>query len=106
MTSANWRRRVERKLTDLAAGDASGCVARMSTFIWLLLAFLVCVSLAEAQAPKIARIGYVSGTGTASNQGPYVEALRQGLRELGYTEGKNFIIEYRGSEGKPDGTCQ
>jgi hypothetical protein len=33
MTSANWRRRVERKLTDLAAGDASGCVARMSTFI-------------------------------------------------------------------------
>ena len=34
--------------------------------------------------------------------GPYVEALRQGLRDLGYVEGKNFEIEFRGAEGKPD----
>ena len=58
---------------------------------------------AEAQqAGKIPRIGYVSGTGDASNQGPYVEALRQGLRDLGHIEGKNFVIEYRGAEGKLD----
>ena len=58
---------------------------------------------AEAQQPaKIPRIGYVSGTGDATNQGPYVEALRQGLRDLGYIEGKNFAIEYRGAEGKLD----
>jgi hypothetical protein len=58
--------------------------------------------VAEAQqATKIPRIGYVSGTGNASNQGPYVEALRQGLRDLGYIEGKNFAIEYPGAEGKP-----
>ena len=57
----------------------------------------------EAQQPtKIPRIGYVSGTGDATNQGPYVEALRQGLRELGYVEGKNITIEYRGAEGKLD----
>ena len=43
-----------------------------------------------------------SGTGSASNPGPYVEALRQGLRDLGYVEGKNFEIEFRGAEGKPD----
>jgi putative tryptophan/tyrosine transport system substrate-binding protein len=58
--------------------------------------------LAYAQQPaKIPRIGYVSGTGDTTNQGPYVEALRQGLRDLGYVEGKNFVIEYRGAEGKP-----
>ena len=61
--------------------------------------------IAEAQQPaKIPRIGYVSGTGDASDQGPYVEALRQGLRDLGYVEGKNFVIEYRGAAGKPDRT--
>ncbi|MSP36884.1 MAG: hypothetical protein EXR70_00155 [Deltaproteobacteria bacterium] len=60
-------------------------------------------SFAAAQQPaKIPRIGYVSGTGDAINQGPYVEALRRGLRELGHVEGKNFIIEYRGAEGKLD----
>jgi putative ABC transport system substrate-binding protein len=54
-----------------------------------------------AQQPtKVPRIGYVSGTGDATNQGPYVEALRQGLRDLGYIEGKNIAIEYRGAEGK------
>jgi putative ABC transport system substrate-binding protein len=71
----------------------------------ILVATLVLVFgvTAEAQQPtKIPRIGYISGTGNQTNQGPYVEALRQGLRELGYIEGKNFTIEYRGAEGKPD----
>ncbi|HEV8723068.1 MAG TPA: ABC transporter substrate binding protein [Candidatus Binatia bacterium] len=59
--------------------------------------------MAQAQPQaKIPRIGYVSGTGDATNQGPYVEALRQGLRDLGYVEGKNIVIEYRGAEGKSD----
>src|SRR6266508_5342404 len=58
---------------------------------------------AEAQQPaKIPRIGYVSGTGDSSNPGPYVEALRQGLRDLGHIDGKNIVIEYRGAEGKLD----
>ncbi len=67
------------------------------------VAFAMCGTVVEAQQPvKIPRIGYISGTGTASNQGPYVEALRHGLRDLGYVEGKNFAIEFRGAEGKPD----
>src|SRR5687768_13977122 len=58
-------------------------------------------AIAHAQQPgKIPRIGYVSGTGNQSNQGPYVKAVRQGLHHLGYVEGKTFIIEYRGAEGK------
>jgi len=58
--------------------------------------------IAEAQQPtKIPRIGFL---GAAS---PYaiaarIEAFRQGLRELGYVEGKNIIIEYRYAEGKYD----
>src|SRR5438034_8623894 len=70
--------------------------------IWLLATILLTTApAAQAQQPaKIPRIGYVSGTGDATNQGPYVEALRQGLRDLGYVEGKNFVIEYRGGGGK------
>src|SRR5438093_460826 len=75
-----------------------------SILFWLLATFfLATVSLVEAQQPaKIPRIGYVSGTGDSSNPGPYVEALRQGLRDLGYIEGKNIVIEYRGAEGNLD----
>jgi putative tryptophan/tyrosine transport system substrate-binding protein len=62
---------------------------------------LTSVARVESQT-TIPRIGYVSGSGTADNPGPYVEALRQGLRDLGYAEKKNFLIEYRGAQGKPD----
>jgi putative tryptophan/tyrosine transport system substrate-binding protein len=64
--------------------------------------FALC-AYSEAQQPaKIPRIGYVSGTGSPSDLGPNVEALRQGLRDLGCIEGKNIVIEYRGAEGKLD----
>jgi putative ABC transport system substrate-binding protein len=69
----------------------------------LVIVFLAVGSIAEAQQPqKIPRIGYISGTGTPADPGPYVEALRQGLRALGYIDGKNFVIEYRGAGGKSD----
>jgi putative tryptophan/tyrosine transport system substrate-binding protein len=71
--------------------------------IWFLLLSLIAIRSADVQQPgKLARIGYVSGTGDASNQGLYVEALRQGLRDLGYTEGRNIAIDYRGAEGNLD----
>src|ERR1044071_4104797 len=70
-------------------------------FCFALCALLFALGLsAEAQKSKIPRIGYISGTGSSSNPGPYVEALRQGLRDLGYIEGKDFVIEFRGAEGK------
>ena len=71
------------------------------TIVFLVIG-LVIASLAKAQQKplKAPRIGYVSGTGDPSNPGPYVEALRQGLRDLGYIDGKNIAIEYRGAEGK------
>src|SRR5687768_16163225 len=77
----------------------------MALRLRLLLSVLLIGLLDQAQAQqsgKIHRIGYVSGTGTASDQGPYVEALREGMRSLGYTEGKHFQIEYRGAEAQMD----
>jgi putative tryptophan/tyrosine transport system substrate-binding protein len=60
------------------------------------------VSAAEAQQPtKISRIGYLSGA-SLSAISKRIEAFRQGLRELGYVEGKNIVIEWRWAEGKPD----
>jgi putative ABC transport system substrate-binding protein len=46
------------------------------------------------QAAKVARIGALMGAG------PLTEAFLQGLRDLGYVEGRNVVIEYRSSEGK------
>jgi putative ABC transport system substrate-binding protein len=61
---------------------------------------LVVVVITQAQQPaKVPRIGYLSGSGDGTNQGPFVEALRQGLLKLGYVDKKNLMIEYRGAEG-------
>ncbi len=56
----------------------------------------------EAQQPtKVPRIGYLAGP-SLSSLAPRIEAFRQGLRELGYVEGKNIVIEWRSAEGKSD----
>ena len=68
---------------------------------------LVLCSFAEAQQPKkIPRIGYVSVSGDAKNPGRFVEAFRQGLRDIGYIEGKNIVVEYRYPGSQPVGATQ
>jgi putative ABC transport system substrate-binding protein len=53
----------------------------------------------RAQSAKIARIGFL-GAASASGWASKVEAFRKGLRDLGYVEGKNIVIEYRWAEGR------
>jgi putative ABC transport system substrate-binding protein len=69
----------------------------------VLAALLLTVSFpAEAQQPKkVHRIGFLI-TSTPATISPRLDAFKQGLRELGYVEGKNFVIEYRYAEGKID----
>src|SRR5262249_42766951 len=65
-------------------------------------ALLSIASFAEAQQPKKnPRIGYLPGASPSADSARY-EAFRQGLRELGYVEGKNIVIENRNTEGKSD----
>jgi len=74
---------------------------REKTVLCLLAtAVLGFVYLAEAQqVKKVARIGFLR-QGPPTD--PQVEAFRRGLHDLGYVEGKNILIEYRHTEGKPD----
>ena len=51
------------------------------------------------QAGKVPRIGFLF-PGSASTRSVFIEAFRQGLRDLGYIEGKNITVEYRYAEGK------
>jgi putative ABC transport system substrate-binding protein len=72
--------------------------------LWLFTIFLVgAVAIAEAQqANKVPRIGFLSVSGDPKTPGPWVEAFRQGLRDLGYVEGKNILVDYRYIQGKLD----
>ena len=70
---------------------------RRLALAFIALSLFVAPLTAEAQAAgRIARIGYLGG----SQSDPFVERFRQGLRELGYVEGRNIAIEYRWAEGK------
>jgi len=71
----------------------------------LVLCFHIQMQLGFAavqQPARIPRIGYVSGSGDAKNPGTLIGAFRRGLRELGYVEGKNILLELRFSEGNID----
>ena len=61
----------------------------------------LCFSAGAQQPKKIPRVGYLTGSylSAITNR---TEAFRQGLRELGYVEGKNIVIEWRSAEGKFD----
>jgi hypothetical protein len=70
------------------------CVTKPIGFLLLTLA-LTSVHPAEAQQTgKVARIGFLGPTSASGNAGR-VEVLRKGLRDLGYIEGKNLVIELK-----------
>jgi putative ABC transport system substrate-binding protein len=72
-------------------------------FFYVLCALLLALSVSSQaqQSKKVPRIGFLSPGSASSVTGRY-EAFRYGLRELGYVEGKNIVIEQRYAEGKVD----
>ena len=73
------------------------------TVFWLITAILlVPFHCAEAEQPaKIPRIGYLAAN-SLSAFSARIEAFQQGLRDLGYVEGKTIVIEWRSADGKID----
>lgn len=69
---------------------------------WLVLsALLLPLSTANAQQPtKVPTIGYLTASVAAVSEN--IEALLQGLGDLGYVEGKTIVIEWRGADGYRD----
>jgi putative tryptophan/tyrosine transport system substrate-binding protein len=71
-------------------------------FLGTLAGLLAAPLIAQAQRPvKVYRIVYL-GNSTAALEAELVDAFRQGLRNLNYVEGQNFVIEYRWAEGRND----
>jgi len=80
-----------------------GAHMKRRTFIsGITFGFLAAPLAAEAQSSGTAhRIGFLAG-GSPGPSAPSLEQFRQGLRDLGYIEGQNIVIEYRWAEGKLD----
>ena len=71
-------------------------------FLATLTGGLLAAPLAAEAQPvgKVARIGYLVTGSLESLEPTRVDALRQGLREHGYVEGQNLVIEYRAADGR------
>src|SRR5712691_831131 len=68
--------------------------------VTLTLSLLAAAVAADAQqAGKVPRIGFL-GVTSPSDRPPLLDAFRQRLRELGWVEGQNIVIDYRYAEGR------
>jgi ABC-type uncharacterized transport system substrate-binding protein len=70
-------------------------------FVAGALGLLAMPLAAQAQEAKVARVGFLAG-GRPGDPNPASDAFRQGLRDLGYVEGRNIVLEYRFAEGRID----
>jgi hypothetical protein len=67
----------------------------------LVVSLLAPLAVETQPAGSVRRIGYLAG-GSAKINVNYVDAFRQGLRERGWVEGQNIVVEYRHAEGRFD----
>jgi putative ABC transport system substrate-binding protein len=67
----------------------------LTRIIACLLPTVLLLTVADAQPGKIPRVGFLISPSSAE-MAPFIDAFRQGLRELGYVEGKNLVLEIRG----------
>ena len=66
------------------------------------LVFALCPSAQAQQRPPVPKIGVLSSAGSTAAPGSQIEAFRQGLRQLGYIDGHNILVEYRYAQGEQD----
>ena len=81
-----------------ATGNRGKCVFG---FTLGALLFVLCLRLGAQEQKKIPRVGFLAAS-TGSGESSRPAAVKEGLRELGYVEGKNIVIEWRQAEGKLD----
>ena len=75
---------------------------RSSAVLFLTALVLTCSHAEAQQSTKVPRIVFVGASGTTNNPRSNFNVFQQGLRDLGYVDGKNILIEYRNAEGKLD----
>jgi len=96
---------VPRLFQWLESAELSEEIGMWHTAVWLTLLLTVSIlgvpldATAQPQTQPMPRIGFLIG-GSAASEAVPIKAFRQGLRELGYAEGRNIRIEYRYGEGK------
>jgi putative ABC transport system substrate-binding protein len=88
-------------MSEIGKTGRAAIIKKIVLFGLCSLLLPLCSAVDAQQPTKIPRIGYLSTVSPAVNA-TRIEALRQGLRELGYMEGKNIFIEWRYAEGKVD----
>ena len=71
----------------------------LATVVATLLVLLAAPSAKAQQAGKVYRVGHLSGSGEVASK-PFVDAFREGMRALGYVEGRNWVLDGRYAEGK------
>jgi ABC-type uncharacterized transport system substrate-binding protein len=64
------------------------------------LLFALCPSAQAQRRMSVPKIGVLSSAGSSATPGSQIEVFRQGLRQLGYIEGNNILVEYRYAEGE------
>jgi hypothetical protein len=88
--------------SNMAVERPAGAFLRVHRAVVLtLVLFALPVRLDAQPAPKVTRIGVLTPSSPAGS-GHLVEAFRQGMRELGYVEGKTFVVETRYGEGRSE----
>jgi putative tryptophan/tyrosine transport system substrate-binding protein len=83
-------------------GNSTKSMKRKISILAVFAMLLALSFSAQAQQPtKASRIGFLNA-GSPATSPARQELFRQGLRQLGYVEGKNIVIDWRYAEGKPD----
>ena len=94
------KKTVLKRFLDFLSGNRKSKIQNRKWMGFSVIAFVLVLTgpVAEAEQPKkVPRIGILR---TGSSPDPLVEAFRQGLRDLGYVEGKSITIDYRWAEGR------